>query len=160
MKLADKTRIVWSALAAGLALATASTISRLVLTAARNDTVLIPGFADIRYRWNRGISFSLFWPTDGIGNIAVLLGVLAVIAVLAIVIFRTRRLPAAIALGVVLGGALANAMDRITQQAVFDYFYLHIGSFPLFVCNAGDILISGGVIALLLDEYRVAAARR
>lgn len=148
----NKTAVLWSALAAGLSLITALAASKLILAAALDGTVLIPGFADIRCRWNHGISFSLFWSETGIGSAIILIGVLAIIVVLVLIILRAQQTSTAIGLGLILGGALGNAVDRISLHAVFDYFYLHLGAVPLFVCNASDILITGGVIVLLLDD--------
>ncbi len=158
-KQVNKTAVLWSALTAALSLLAALATSQAVLAASLDGTVLIPGLAGIRYAWNHGISFSLFWSESTIGNTAILIGVLAVIVVLTLIVLRTQRVPTAMALGLILGGALGNAVDRIRLHAVFDYLYLHIGAIPLFVCNASDILITGGVIALVADDLARALRR-
>ena len=64
----------------------------------------------------------------------------------------TRRL--VIALGMVLGGALGNILDRVRLGYVVDYADLHFGTFrPFLVFNVGDAAISIGVVILLLRAF-------
>ena len=59
-----------------------------------------------------------------------------------------------IALGMVLGGALGNILDRTRFGYVVDFADLHFGDFrPFFVFNVGDAAISIGVVILLLRAF-------
>ena len=79
----------------------------------------------------------------------------AVIA-LAIWMARSRTLLATIALGMIIGGAVGNAIDRIAYGAVVDFalFHLRIGekTFNWYVFNLADVAIVAGVTALLYDS--------
>ena len=114
---------------------------------------IIPGLADFRHAWNRGVSFSLFTQSDNTGRL-ILMAVLAVIIVaVAVMAWRATTSLSAAAFGLILGGALGNLADRWAYGAVFDFLSLHLGSIFLFVCNGADIFISAGVVLLLLDGY-------
>ena len=114
---------------------------------------IVPGLADFRHAWNRGVSFSLFTQSDNAGR-QILMAVLAVIIVaVAVIAWRATTSLSAAAFGLILGGALGNLADRWAYGAVFDFLSLHLGSIFLFVCNGADIFISAGVVLLLLDGY-------
>ena len=114
--------------------------------------VLIPGLADLLPAWNRGISFGLMAQDSQAGR-ALLIGFLSVIAaVVAILAWRAITTLTAAGYGLILGGAIANLIDRIRfEGAVFDFLSLHLGRLPLFVCNLPDIFISAGFVLLVLD---------
>jgi signal peptidase II len=79
---------------------------------------------------------------------------IAVSAGLWIWIGRTLRPVTAAALGLILGGALGNALDRAVHGAVADFFYFHIGRFDWYVFNIADVAIVAGVAALLYESVR------
>jgi signal peptidase II len=61
-----------------------------------------------------------------------------------------------LALGMILGGALGNILDRVRHGYVVDFADLHFGSFrPFLVFNVGDAAISIGVVILLLRAFLV-----
>ncbi|MBU6296963.1 MAG: signal peptidase II [Alphaproteobacteria bacterium] len=119
-----------------------------------DGATLIPHLLDIRYVWNRGISFSLFWQASDLGSVALSLGLIAMVAALAVWTFRTDRPLLAASLGLIVGGALGNIVDRAVHKAVFDFLSVHLGTIPLFVCNASDIFITLGVLGVLAEEIR------
>jgi signal peptidase II len=108
-------------------------------------------FLDLTLRWNRGISFSLFARDSGAGQIALVVLTLAVSALLALWLFRTRSALPAVGLGLIIGGALGNAIDRIARGAVVDYLDLHAFGRHFFVFNIADAAINVGVALLILD---------
>ena len=66
-----------------------------------------------------------------------------------------------IALGMVLGGALGNILDRVRLGYVVDFADLHFGDFrPFLVFNVGDAAISIGVVILLLRAFLTRKDRR
>jgi len=115
------------------------------------DSRPLAPFLDLTLRWNRGISFSLFAGDYPSGQIALLVLTLAAITLLAWWLFRSRSgLPAA-ALGLIIGGALGNAIDRVVHGAVVDYLDLHAFGRHFFVFNVADAAINIGVVLLILD---------
>jgi len=66
-----------------------------------------------------------------------------------------------VALGMVLGGALGNILDRVRHGYVVDFADLHFGEFrPFFIFNVADAAISIGVVILLLRAFLVKEARK
>jgi signal peptidase II len=115
-------------------------------------------FLNLTLERNRGISFSLFAGDSAAGQ-AVLLGVtLAATGLLAWWLFRSRSLLPAAGLGLIIGGALGNAIDRIAQGAVIDYLDLHAFGRHFFVFNVADAAINLGVALLIFDLLPIARA--
>jgi signal peptidase II len=115
------------------------------------DTTPLGPFLDLTLRWNRGISFSLFAGDSAAGQ-AVLLGVtLAATGLLAWWLIRSRSALPAAGLGLIIGGALGNAIDRLAHGAVMDYLDLHAFGRHFFVFNVADAAINVGVALLILD---------
>ncbi len=64
---------------------------------------------------------------------------------------REKKLPDVIALGLVLGGALGNILDRVRFGYVIDFADLHFGEWrPFLVFNVADAAITIGVAILLI----------
>jgi signal peptidase II len=108
-------------------------------------------FLDLALRWNRGISFSLFARDSALGQIALVAVTLAVTGLLALWLFRSRSALPAVGLGLIIGGALGNAIDRVAHGAVVDYLDLHAFGRHFFVFNVADAAINIGVALLILD---------
>jgi len=119
--------------------------------------VQITPFFDLELAWNIGISFG--WLQND--NQIVQFGLMAVkalaVAALAIWMARSRSLLAIIALGLIIGGAIGNAIDRLAYGAVVDFalFHVVIGGNPYYwyVFNLADSAIVAGVFALLYDSF-------
>jgi signal peptidase II len=60
----------------------------------------------------------------------------------------------ALSLGLIMGGALGNALDRVLIGGVADFFSLHAFGFYWYVFNIADVAIVAGVIGLLYDSLR------
>lgn len=99
--------------------------------------------------FNRGVTFGLLSAEGDAGRwlLVALTGAIAV-AVL-VVAWRTRRMPLALALGAVAGGALGNIIDRVRQGAVTDFIDLHVGDWRWPTFNLADAAIVCGVAVLL-----------
>jgi signal peptidase II len=108
-------------------------------------------FLDLTLRWNRGISFSLFAGDSSAGQAVLLAVTLAATGLLAWWLFRSRSVLPAVGLGLIIGGALGNAIDRVAHGAVIDYLDLHAFGRHFFVFNAADAAINVGVALLILD---------
>ena len=123
-----------------------------LLAAHPEPMTLIPGLLDLRYSWNHGVSFSLLWQDSATGNLVLSGALLAMTLFLAVLAWRSQNRLSASGFGLIIGGAIANLMDRQIHGAVFDFLSLHLGTLPLFICNLPDIAISLGVILLLWES--------
>jgi len=128
-----------------------------VFDLANRGTVRLTPFFDLVLAWNIGISFGWLQDDSAFTQIALMaVKALAVIA-LAVWMARSRTVLATIALGMIIGGAIGNAVDRITYGAVVDFalFHLQIGekTFNWYVFNLADVAIVAGVIGLLYDSF-------
>jgi signal peptidase II len=115
-----------------------------------DPTPLTP-FLDLTLRWNRGISFSLFARDSAWMQIALLALTLAATGLLTWWLLRSRSRLAVAGLGLIIGGAIGNAIDRVVHGAVIDYLDLHALGRHFFVFNVADAAINIGVGLLILD---------
>ena len=121
--------------------------------AARQPVALAP-WLDLILAWNRGISYSLLTAETDTGRWLLIAGTLAATALLAVWLARARTRLTGLALGLLIGGALGNVVDRVLYGAVVDFVYFHVGSFRWYVFNGADSAIVIGVALLLLDLLR------
>jgi signal peptidase II len=118
-----------------------------------DQLVLLPIF-NFTYTENNGISLGLLNATTEIGR-WMLVGLTSAIAIgVAFWIGREKNRIDQIALGMVLGGALGNILDRTRHGYVVDFADLHFGEFrPFLIFNVGDAAISIAVVILLLRAF-------
>ncbi len=120
-------------------------------------TVQVTPFFDLVLAWNIGISFGWFQNDSQIAQIALMIVKAVAVIALAIWMARSRTLIATVALGLIIGGAIGNAIDRFAYGAVLDFalFHLRIGGKPFnwYVFNLADVAIVAGVAALLYDSF-------
>jgi len=128
-----------------------------VLDIGHRGAVKVTPFFDLVLAWNTGISYGWFQNESAAGQ-AILLAIKAVaVVILAIWMARSRTLIATVALGLIIGGAVGNAIDRFAYGAVVDFalFHVQIGenTFNWYVFNLADVAIVAGVAALLYDSF-------
>lgn len=128
-----------------------------VLDIGRRGTVKVTPFFDLVLAWNTGISYGWFQNESATGQIVLTVIKSVAVVVLAIWMARSRSLTATLALGLIIGGALGNAIDRLAYGAVVDFalFHVQIGekTFNWYVFNIADVAIVAGVAALLYDSF-------
>lgn len=114
---------------------------------------VLPVF-NLTWTENYGISLGLFNAETDLGR-WILVAVTSAIAIgVAFWIGREKALWDKAALGMILGGALGNILDRIRHGYVVDFADLHFGGFrPFLVFNVGDAAISIGVVILLVRAF-------
>jgi len=111
----------------------------------------LTGFFSLVPVWNRGVSFGILAARDG-STAWLLSGVALVVAVGLIAwLSRVERALLALSLGLVIGGALGNVIDRGRFGAVFDFLDFHVASWHWPAFNVADSAITVGVALLLLD---------
>jgi signal peptidase II len=135
-----------------------------VFDIAHRGAVEVTPFFDLVLAWNIGISFGWLQSENQLAQIALMaIKGIAVIA-LAIWMARSRTLIATLALGLIIGGAIGNAIDRFAYGAVVDFALLHIQlggkTFNWYVFNLADVAIVAGVAALLYDSFLGAPAAK
>jgi signal peptidase II len=140
-----------------LALDQASKIWLLdVFDIAHRGTVRITPFFDLVLAWNIGISFGWFQNDSQIAQIALMAVKAVAVIALAIWMVRSRTLLATVSLGLIIGGAIGNAIDRFVYGAVVDFALFHVQiagkTFNWYVFNLADVAIVAGVAALLYDS--------
>ncbi|MBR0810482.1 MULTISPECIES: signal peptidase II [Bradyrhizobium] len=128
-----------------------------VFDLARRGVVKVTPFFDLVLAWNIGISFGWLQHDSQAAQLALMaVKVLAVVA-LAIWMARSHTLLATIALGLIIGGAIGNGIDRLAYGAVVDFalFHIEIGgnTYNWYVFNLADVAIVAGVAALLYDSF-------
>jgi signal peptidase II len=117
---------------------------------------VIPGFFNIVHVHNTGVAFSMFSGLDPRWSVPLLAGatLLAVAGVIGYLGFLPARGAAPSALGLILGGAVGNLVDRVRLGYVIDFLDLYLKRFHWPAFNVADIAISAGVILLALDLLR------
>jgi signal peptidase II len=117
------------------------------------EPVRLTPYLDLMVVWNRGISYGLFQQQTELGR-WILIGISIAAAIgLSLWISRTAGHLLAASLGLIVGGAVGNAIDRVAYGAVFDFIHVHIGTFSWYVFNVADAAIVAGVVGLLYDSF-------
>jgi signal peptidase II len=118
--------------------------------------VAIAPFMEFLLTWNTGISYGLFPQEGPVGQWALLAFKALAVVCLWIWLARTSSRLTALALGLIIGGALGNAFDRLHWPGVLDFVLLHLEtasfSFHWYVFNLADVAIVAGVAALLYQS--------
>ena len=118
---------------------------------AERGRVEITSFFDLVMAWNKGVSYGLFAQHSSTGRIILIAISLAAVIGLFIWMANSFTRLAGLSLGLIIGGALGNLLDRIIHGAVADFFHFHYAGYSWYVFNIADVAIVAGVIGLLLD---------
>lgn len=120
-------------------------------------TVAVTPFFDLVLAWNTGISYGWFQDTGPLGQTLLLAGKAAAILALGVWMARSGNRLAVVGLGLIIGGAIGNAIDRLAYGAVVDFALLHVAvggkTYNWYVFNLADVAIVAGVAALLYDSF-------
>jgi signal peptidase II len=117
--------------------------------------VALTPFVNLVLTWNTGISYGLFRQEGPLGQWALLALKAIAVFLLWIWLARTSSRLTALSLGLIIGGAIGNAIDRFAYGAVADFVLFHVTtasfSFKWYVFNLADVAIVAGVIGLLYE---------
>jgi len=150
-------RIGW--IVAGLSLIADQASKNLVLygldfralgPAARID--VLPFFNMVMV-WNRGVSYGLLPAGSFTATLLLILVSIAAVIGLSWWLMRAERPLLGYGLGLVIGGALGNVIDRVLYGAVADFFHFYAFGHDWYVFNVADAAITVGVVVLLLDAF-------
>ena len=124
-----------------------------------NYQVKITSFFNLVMVYNRGVSFGLFNDLD---NPVLILSATAIIISIILLIWlsKVEKLYLAIALGLIIGGAYGNIIDRIINGAVADFLDIHIANYHWPAFNLADSAITIGAILLIIDEFIVTKKKK
>ena len=114
----------------------------------RQQISLTP-FFDLVMAWNHGVSYGLL--TTHLQPLLIAMSILIATA-LWVWACRSNGPLTVAALGLIIGGALANAFDRAVHGAVADFFLFHWKEWNWYVFNPADIAIFAGVALLLYES--------
>jgi signal peptidase II len=143
-------------LAAALVVVVLDQLSKAAVLAMFADRILgdreiVTSFFNLALTYNRGISFGLF---NGGASVNALVFSLAATAIIAVLVYWLRRASSpflAIAIGMIIGGAVGNVIDRLRLGAVVDFLDFHFDALHWPAFNLADSAICIGVVAMLLD---------
>jgi signal peptidase II len=122
----------------------------LLVAGGRRSIEILP-FFNLVTVWNYGISFGMFNNGSAGGSI-VFVGLALVIVAALLVWLRSVASPfVAAALGLVIGGAIGNVIDRLRFGAVFDFLDFHAAGWHWPAFNVADSAICIGVVLLCID---------
>lgn len=123
---------------------------------ANRRIVHLTPFLDFVLTWNTGISYGLFQQESDIGRLVLLALKIIGLIVLWIWLARAESKLTALSLGLIIGGGIGNAIDRLAYGAVMDFVLFHITTqsfnFVWYVFNLADAAIVAGVAGLLYES--------
>jgi len=133
-------------------------VSKLLLLYTFGFMHLAPGaavsvlpFFNLVMVWNPGISLGLFPASSVEGTVFLATFQMIAVGVLGWWLWFVRRRTLALGLGLVIGGALGNLIDRLVYGRVADFFHLYGFGYDFYVFNVADAAITFGVLGLLYD---------
>ena len=115
----------------------------------------ITPFFNLVMGWNYGISFGFLNSVPALAQWLLPMAVVVITSALGVWLYRTDRLRPALALGLIIGGALGNLIDRLRFGAVADFLDFHAWGHHWPAFNAADSAITVGAVVLILDSLFV-----
>ncbi len=135
--------------------------SKLLMLYVFGFKTMLPGasidvlpFFNLVMVWNPGVSYGLF-PASSIWGTAFLVVVsLAAVAGLGYWLWGMTSLSLGIGVGLVIGGALGNLIDRLVYGRVADFFHFYGFGYDWYVFNVADIAITFGAVAIIYEVLK------
>ena len=118
---------------------------------------VIPGLFDIVHARNKGAAFSLLADSNSVWRDVLLIGIsTAALLIVGSMLRKASQLdwPTALALSLILGGAVGNLFDRVMFGAVTDFLDFYIGDMHWPAFNVADSAVVVGSGLLLLGMWR------
>lgn len=112
---------------------------------------IVTGFFDLVLTCNRGMSFGMFNTGPGLSVPLFSIAAVVIVAVLLFWLSRVRSDLLSSAIGLIIGGAIGNVIDRLRFGGVIDFLYFHLGSWYWPAFNVADSAICIGVFVMLFE---------
>ena len=150
----------WGLVAAALALF-ADQASKFGLLYGAGFLHMVPGqmipvlpFFNLVMVWNPGVSYGLFAASSAFGTAILVLVSLAAVVGLGYWLWGMTSLSLAVGVGLVIGGALGNLIDRLVYGRVADFFHFYGFGYDWYVFNVADIAITLGAVAIIYEVVK------
>jgi signal peptidase II len=111
----------------------------------------VTSFLDLVLTCNRGMSFGLFNTGPGLSVPLFSIAAIAIVAILVWWLSRVQSELLATAIGLIIGGAIGNVIDRVRFGGVIDFLYFHLGAWYWPAFNLADSAICIGVVIMLFE---------
>lgn len=117
------------------------------------ERIVVTPFMDFVFVINKGVSYGLFTQGSQTGQYVLAGFAMVVATALAVWLVKgAHTRAAALGIGLIIGGAVGNGIDRLHLGGVADFIQLHAFGFYWYVFNVADVAIVAGVVALLYDS--------
>jgi signal peptidase II len=127
-----------------------------VFDLAANGPVRLGPFFDFVLTRNTGISYGLFQTQGPVGQWVLLAFKAVAVLLLWLWLAQAKDRLTALSLGLIVGGAVGNAIDRLAYGWVADFVFFHVSTpnwrFNWYVFNLADVAIVAGVVGLLYES--------
>ncbi|MCL2338677.1 MAG: signal peptidase II [Proteobacteria bacterium] len=110
----------------------------------------VTNFFNLVFTWNPGTSFSLFQHLGISAPLIIIILTGVIIGVLGYVLTKTKVTHEQVALGLIIGGAMGNLIDRLRFNAVIDFLDFHVGGWHWPAFNFADSMITVGVAIFII----------
>jgi signal peptidase II len=127
-----------------------------IQTTARGPRSIIAGALDLVHWENPGMAFSLMrtWPPGVRMWLLSAAAVVAIVIGLVAVAKRPMGRTGTVGIGLIMGGALGNFLDRAHNGTVTDFLHVHRGSFDWPAFNVADMAVTCGALLMLIGMSR------
>jgi signal peptidase II len=155
-------RLVYGlAIAAGIIALDQATKWWILLSVMQPPRVIeLTPFFNLVLTWNRGVSFGMFDTDSSAGPWILSAVAIAVVVVLAVWLTRGPSRFVASGLGLIVGGAIGNVIDRFAHGAVVDFLDIHWAGYHWPAFNVADSAITIGAAILVLDSLFAGRSRK
>jgi signal peptidase II len=116
-----------------------------------SESVPVLPFFNLVMVWNPGVSYGLFPAHGPLGTALLAVFSLGAVGGLSRWLWTAKSRILTVGLGLVIGGALGNLIDRLIYQKVADFFHFYVRGYDWYVFNIADCAITIGVVAILYD---------
>jgi signal peptidase II len=125
-------------------------------TMAPDVSVPVLPFFNLVMVWNPGISYGLFPASGGMGTALLLVLTLALVGFLGWWLWNSTSAAVAVGCGLIIGGGLGNALDRLLYGKVADFLHFYGFGYDWYVFNIADAAVTLGAVAFIYDVMKPA----
>lgn len=114
--------------------------------------IMVTDYFNIVRAWNTGVSFSMFNDMGSAGIVILSLVAAAIVGGLLVWLYKEKSRALQLALGMIIGGAVGNVIDRVRLGAVFDFLDFHVAGSHWPAFNAADSFICIGAAIIIVHS--------